>query len=343
MIDDALRDALDVIRAIRGLPGDAARARVAALAARHPALRLHLVPERDEYSGRMEYGLLVRAPDVETAYLTARAPSATPWLLHQVHDFREGVLLAVDGESLSVGDAIAALDEHLAHASLRERMVTTCILNRHLREHRYEVSDDELQAAVDEFRQRRGLHTAEATDRWMQATGTSHARLEQLAGTAVQVRKLRRDVCADRVEAELRAHADAFATAALIRIRVASAERARAARPDDLDRAGFLALAETMIAEELRGAAAGGVLDSVVVTRGELEPAFGDAVFAGAGRVVGPYATPDGVFLAYVSAIEPARELDARVRGLVERRCFDAWLDEQRAHASVEWNWGREE
>jgi putative peptide maturation system protein len=329
--------AVSLLREVRGrLPVDT-QARVRELAMRFAPLLIDLLPERDRFSGQLDHGLLIRGA-TETVYVTCRGVAATPWLLHQVHDFREGDLLHVDGESLSVGEAVAALDELLAYTPLRERLIDTCIINRHLKQREYQISDTELQSEVDRLRRRRGLISAEETERWMRAHGVSHARLEAMAAAAARVRRLRHELCAAEIESWYHDHRAELTRAALIRLWFANDGQARRALP----RSDFFALANQLLAEDLRSGARVHRLDTQVVARCEVEAAFGAEVFERAGGIVGPQTTAEGAFLAYVSAIEPARELDAETRDLIERRLFAGWLCDQRERACVEWNWAHE-
>jgi putative peptide maturation system protein len=338
-LDEALREGLALLGQLRGVERQKAEAHARALAARHAPLALRLVPERDEYTHVLEYGLLLEEPQGETVYLTARSKSATPWLLHQVHDFREGVLLVVDGEDLSVGEAVAQLDELLDHVSLRERLIDACILKRRLAVDAPTVSEEELQAAVNDFRQRRGLYSAEATRRWMQAHAMSHARVEAIAASAVKVRKLRRALVGAKVEGYFAAHRDDLARASLLRLRFANVELARRARPRCSSLAELLALGQELLANDLRTGDSGERIDTLVVHRRELEPEEDAAIFERTKSIVGPLVTPQGAHLAWVMATEPAHQLDARTRDVIERRLFADWLRGERERATIEWSW----
>ena len=76
---------------------------------------------------------------------------------------------------------------------------------------------------------------------------------------------------------------------------------------------------------------------------GLLGGAVDAAVFERPKRLVGPWLTAAGAYLAWVVSIEPARELDARTRDVVERRLFADWLREQREQATIEWNWSHDD
>ena len=342
-VDAAVNDALALLRALDGVARPEAQLRAAALAARHRPLELRLVPERNEHTGALDYGVLVRAPADETVYVTARRPSATPWLLHQVHDFREGTLLTVDGQPLSVGEAVAMFDELLEHTSVREQMIDACLVKRLLADDPPPVDDDELQDAVNEFRQRRGLLSAEATRSWMRAHGMSQTRVEAIAASAVRVRKLRRARVGGAVDDWFATHGHELARASSVRLRLGNVELARRALPRCTTLATLLALGEELLAHDLDTGDCGQRIESIVVHRGELPAADDAAIFARAGRVVGPLVSLAGVHLAWVSAIAPAHALDARTRDIVERRLFGDWLRAQREQSTIEWNWSHDD
>jgi putative peptide maturation system protein len=340
-VDAAAAEAVALLRRVRGLAATEAEAQLRELRQRLPALTLDLLPERNAYNGAREYGVLVRAEE-ETAYVTCRGRESTPWLLHQVHDFRESILLFVDAEALSVGEVVAALDEWLEHASLCSRLIDTCIINRELKKRAYVVSDEELQAEVNAMRRRRGLLTAADTERWLRAHGVSHQQLEKMAATGVKVRRLREELCAPSVESHFHAHREALGRAMLVRLRCANVVEARRARARVTSRESFFALSDELLRDDLRQGATAPRLDTRVVTRHDLEPSLAAEVFARAGAIAGPEVTPDGTFLLYVSSIAPAETLDPELRQVIERQLFAAWLQAQREHATVEWNWGRD-
>jgi putative peptide maturation system protein len=259
-----------------------------------------------------------------------------------VHDFREGMLLSVDAEALSVGETVATIDELLEHASLRERLIDACVINGELKRRNYAVSDEELQREMDAIRRRRGLVTAADTERWMRARGMSHQQLEQMAELAARTRQLRRELCAADVETFFAAQRETLERAALVRLRFANAELARRAGARVSSRESFFALAEQLLGQDARHAVTVPRLDGRVVSRHGLEPALAAQIFAGPGTIVGPQVTPDGAYLLYVSAIERARELDTEQRELIERELFARWLERQRALAIIDWNWGRD-
>ncbi len=89
-----------------------------------------------------------------------------------------------------------------------------------------------------------------------------------------------------------------------------------------------------------RQALAGGEALFAVVRRGECSPELATAVFdAAVGEVVGPVHGDGGYAIVRVLELSPAR-LDGPTRLAVERRLFEAWLEERRTAARIEWYWG---
>jgi parvulin-like peptidyl-prolyl isomerase len=77
-----------------------------------------------------------------------------------------------------------------------------------------------------------------------------------------------------------------------------------------------------------------------VLRRAETPAEMADAIFtAAAGDVVGPVRADDGYAVVRVLDFVPAR-LDEPTRRTITKLLFEAWLEERRRSARVEWNWG---
>ena len=333
MISDAVHEVVELLQSFAGAPRADVEPALSALRSRNAPLAIHLVNEHDGYTQRREYGALVRAPGGETAYVTVRAPSATPWLLQQVHRWREGDLLRVDEYVLSVVDAVGALDGLFAQPRVQARLVDLCILRREITARGITVGDAEMQAAVDELRRAHGLLSVEATERWLRDRGIPYAELERHAQFHAQTKRLRGVVVGHLVAGYFAEHADAVWRATLLRVWFSDAERARAAIGEgELSAAGFLGLVSRV----------GASIESAVVTRAELSPLEVTALFDRPGVVVGPLDGERGAYVAYVAMIDRASQLDEPTSARIEKILFDAWMAERRAGATIEWNWGRD-
>ncbi len=238
-------------------------------------------------------------------------------------------MLRVNGTELDIERAVSTLDVLWQDTGLATRLVNACIVEEAVTTAGGDdLTDAELQAAMDAFRRARGLITARQVEEWMAERGLTHGRLEQLVTVEANLAELRRRVAGDQVEGYFAEHRGDLDRVRVVRIRYA--DRTAAATAADRLRAGAdpAALATEAALAGLATARIEGVL------REELSSAE-----AGPGSVLGPDQIDGGFWVTAVLAVEPAT-LDDSTRQLVERRVFDAWLRDRRRDAHLEWFWG---
>ena len=334
-----LDDALDFLT---GLAADdaapmAARERLDALRARHPAVRLRLVWQREEYDGSLQYDLLIIRADGDVVSLAFCPDRALPWSFRGGHRASERLLLRVNGIPMEIDQAIACLDFLWDEAPLADRLVTACLLRQELEEMPVTLGAEELQEAMDAFRRARGLLTAAATGEWMARRGLSHGGLEQLVAVEAAVAALRRRETAGQIQAYFEAHRQSLATARFARLVFPTHGAALSVVREIRDGADFFAVAERSFAEG-RLAPSTGLF--CVARRDELAEGIAGPVFAApTGATLGPFATDDGYAVIRIIMVEDA-VLDEATAALIERRLFDRWLEPRRRSARVEWFWG---
>jgi putative peptide maturation system protein len=334
-----LEDALEYLVGLAAGDADTttAQRRLHELRAKHPEAKLRLLWQREEYDNSRHYDLLLVRPDRGTVSLSYCADRALPWPLRGGQRISERLLLRVNGTTMEVDQAIACLDFLWDEARLADRLVTACLVRQCLEEDPVELTDAELQHAMDAFRRAHGLLTVPATRDWMARHCLSHADLEQLVAGEAAVARLRRRETADEVRTYFDHHRPGLETARLTRLLFA--ERTAADRFTETVREGqdFYAAAERAAADGLLAAA---VSLFEPVRRDELDPHIAEAVFtAGPGAVVGPVPSNGGHAVLRVVACDPA-VFDEATADLVQRRVFDAWLERRRRSARVEWFWG---
>jgi putative peptide maturation system protein len=310
----------DALAYLAGLDGEqasppAAQCRLHALRAAHPAARLRLVWQREEFDGSHHYDLLISCPARGTVSLSYCPDRALPWPFRGGHRVSERLLLRVNGADMELDHAIACLDFLWDESPLAERLVTACLLREELEADPVELDGDELQGAMDAFRRARGLLAPAATSEWMARRCLSHRDLEDLVATETAVARLRKRKAAGRVEGYFDAN-----RRGLERVRVV--ELVFTARAD-AERADTLLEAGAELSALVVGAASGCFRTA---RRDELS-------------LGGPYPTADGHALTRVLAAEPA-VLDEATAEEIERRLFADWLRERRRAARVEWFWG---
>jgi putative peptide maturation system protein len=241
-------------------------------------------------------------------------------------------VVTVNEKSVTVQEALLFLKLAGQHEpDLMTEMVEEQLIAAVMAKEPPEVSDAELQAAADQFRRANRLFSAEATHRWLEETGVSEERFEDLLAHVVQRRKLKERVTADRIEPYFASHREEFTVVRSVRIDVpreaVAADLARVAREQGL-LAAIQAPLRNAVPCELK----------VVVTERhacELPPPLSSAA---PGVIVGPIVEEIGHWVAEVLDRQAA-QLDASIRAVIQKRLFREWLVEQREQATVRWHW----
>jgi putative peptide maturation system protein len=320
----------------QGVEPQEARARIQELGARHPQARIDLVWDRESYEDRAHYDALLEHEGRGTISLAFCPDRGLPWPLRGVQRWSEYELLRVNQSLLRVDEAIDLIDFVWNEEPLLRRLIDTCLMRETLEKEPIEVSDQELQAAMDEFRAARGLHSREQMLAWMKDRGLDLSRLEQHLEWETMKAHLRRKVVAHRVEgyfATARSTLDVVDFAELV-----FEDPAEASQVADRLRRGtadFFAIAAEAFVQ--RG---GRARLFTRASRDELAPAAAQALFgAGTGAIVGPVLVDRTSRIYRVLALRPA-ELDRATRDRIEQKLFDEWMAERRSSARIEWNWG---
>ncbi|MBB2910487.1 putative peptide maturation system protein [Streptosporangium becharense] len=343
-----LSDVLAHLHRLRDEEPVTARRLTTELRRAHPDVPMRLVWQQDFPGGPFHYDMLITAGDgtVSVAFAPDRA---LPWPLRGSRHAGEHVLLRVDGEDVTVEQAMTVLDVLWADPSLTTRLVNAALVEQELARHPVELPAAELQEAMDAFRRARGLLTVEATRAWMAERGVGDARLEEIVTAEASVARLRTRLVGGAVEDAFAADSRGWDGLRVLRARYADHEAARAAvarhagvdrepmadrEPiadrGDADRGDADVLA-SMIAEVLEH---GADVRVERVRRRDLGPG---AAGAGVGDLLGPQGREPAV--TRVLEVHSA-ELDHVTRREIERVLFDRWLMRRRAEARLEWLWG---
>lgn len=319
-------------------PGEA-KSRMRELRQRHPETELELVWEEEAFERAVHYDALLQLQEgtVSLSFCPARA---LPWPLRGVHRWSEADLVRVNHAVLKVDQAIACLDFVWNEARIMDRLVNVCLIEQALEKDPVHLSAVEVQEAVDGFRRARGLCTAEATFRWMERHGITPEHLESLATDQAVVAKLRERVTAGRVEGYFERHRADFDTASIACLVLPDEAAARevyaALCRGELD--FYEAAARQFMTAGEREPASAGLFETL--RRREAPPELRDVLFGAApGELLSPVPFRDGSAVIRVLSVTPAR-LDDRTRGAIRNLLFDAWLEERRRAARIEWNWG---
>jgi parvulin-like peptidyl-prolyl isomerase len=188
------------------------------------------------------------------------------------------------------------------------------------------VTAQELQAAADDFRRRRGLASADAAHAWLARERLSAHDLEAALERDLLLEKLKDHLTRDCLAEHFATHRDGYARARLRQIVVEREDLARELLHQIHDDGADFAELARAHSRHPHGAESG---SPAQVLRRELSAAVARAVFsARAGDVVGPLATPQGFLLLLVQEQRPG-ELDDATAALIRQELFDAWLNDK--------------
>lgn len=353
-----LTDVLSCLEGIakEGMAPSHAHGRMNALRSRHPSASIELVWDEQAFDGSRHYDALVRPPGFDgTVSLSVCHDQALPWPLRGLQPWRDSELLRVNGVVMPVEIAIKNLDLLWQRKPLMQRLIDSCLVEAELERRQIEVTDAEVQAAVDDIRRRRGLLTAADTHAWLAESGMSMQGLTDLAGRLARAAKLRELIVAEDVEYCLETRREDFDR---INTRVLQTPDARTARQvADAVRDGsrsFLHAAEDAVfadatgrtqffyRKEQRHRLAARMSQEASLFDGK-EPSYArvseQTSSFKAGDLLGPIVEGDERLLINIVSVEPA-DRNPHLRSAVVTRLFDEWLREQRQKARIEWFWG---
>lgn len=318
-------------------PPEQAKARFRPLQERPGGLAMDLIWEVDNYTHETHYDVLLHLPGRGTVSLGFCPDRGVPWPLRHAHHARESDVVRVNGRTLQLQTVMAYLDSLWNDPRSLQDLVDRCLIQEAVEDRAITTNDADLQQAMDAFRREHGLHTAEATYRWLELRGWPPERLEENVSARLVAQKLRDGITAGRVESYFDEHRAELDTAHLARIRVTDEVTAR--QLGEQVRSGALDFFEAALQRFLLGAA--GVKDLfLVVRRRSLSARQAQAIFtASPGEVVGPLASGEGYDVVRVLQHSPA-QLDEPMRTVIKQILFDEWLAERRRQAKVEWFWG---
>lgn len=322
---------------------DSALARLAGLRARHPGADIDVVWEQQAFDGSTHFDALIRPDAGKTISVSVCRDHALPWPLRGLQRWKDSDLVRVNGVVLSVADAIAQLDVLWERVPLMQRLIDRCLVDEALVREPVDVTDDEIQQALDAMRRGRGLLSVADLEAWMKDSGATWQMLEAMATQLARTAKLRERTVGDRVDEVLAHELSTFDMIAVATAQARSEQTAAAVR--DAALRGGRSLLEA--SQHVFAQRPDGEMETSLrrVRRHRLDAALDRAIAAAGGagdtgQLVGPVPVGDGFMLAQVLAVEPAVPGDPELRRLVAARLFDDWLREQRRSARIEWFWG---
>jgi putative peptide maturation system protein len=321
-------------------PGEA-KARLRSLQQQCPDAELDLLWEEESYDRSVHYDILLHLAREGTVSLSFCPDRALPWPMRGVQRWSEADLLRVNSTVLTIELAIAYLDFVWDESRIVNRLINVCLVQETLDKDPIELSDTELQRAMDGFRRAHKLYTTEQTYRWMEKHGMDHEHLEQYVADDAKVAKLRDRITADRIDDYFAAHRADFDTACIAQITFPDEQSAyqageliRSGAMDFYEAAQHQFLTKIEYGEQRRNE-----LFSVVQRR-QLAPEPENAIFsAPSGTVLGPLHTEEDYTLVHVLSVIPAH-MSEQTQSAIKKILFDEWLAERRQAARIEWYWG---
>ncbi|MFN7926961.1 MAG: peptidylprolyl isomerase [Blastocatellia bacterium] len=249
------------------------------------------------------------------------------------NNVREFVALVVNDEAMTLADVLRAA-QFRGHLGFLQRIADAALIRQAAAQQGIEATDEELQAAADQFRTHHELHKATELLAWLEQRHLSLTAWETGLEEDLLAEKLRARLTEGKVEMYFAQNRLSYDTATISRLVVAQESLAKELRSQMVEEdADFYALAR---AHSLDAASrpAGGYVG--VVRRTDFTSTLEAAVFgATIGAVVGPFKTDAGWELVKVEARQTA-QLDDATRAQVAATLFDEWLTESRHKARIQ-------
>ncbi|MFI6176464.1 hypothetical protein ACIA8R_13115 [Nonomuraea sp. NPDC051191] len=313
----ALESGVNLLRGLarRRSAVEEARRTAAAWAQAHPRLGAQLVTSPRPGSPVVDYDLLIDHPSGGTIMLAVQAEDGTSWLVDHSTHWAAGYVLTVDGTHVSASEAMLML-RSLTRPGLssQEELVRFCVLRNAAEQE--DVGLEEVQAAADGFRRRRGLLGHDAMLEWLDRMGmTAEAFHEHMTMTAKDQR-FRGRMRAELAPAYLDRHRDRFAQV----------------------RAAWVLSDAPVEAAELDGSLAGRWDLRLTRTRtlaGELPEPLRDVP---AGGAAGPVPFEEGFLTGQVLERQEA-VADAATLKAAGEAAFDEWVTDAAREAHITWHW----
>jgi putative peptide maturation system protein len=338
-----LSDTLDCLMELAGqnVAPDAARERFRRFQQQHHTTPMDLVWEVERIDGSVHYDALLHLPGEGTVSLSFAPDRALPWPVRGTRRWDESTLLRVNQEFVNMEQAVACLDFLWQEAPLMKRLIHVGLIQEELKRNPFDLSDDELQQAMDAFRRTHKLYRAADLPVWLERHGLTHEKLEKLVGDEAVVDKLRERVTSGQVEPYFDQHHAGFDRVMGLRVEFPDEPSASDALARMISgEIEFHRLAqERFVAAsyERPGAARSGYF---TLRREDADAKVFEAMFsAKPGSVFGPSCESGRWSLAQVLGAGPA-VLDEEMRGEIQKRLFADWLEQRRRQATIEWLWG---
>jgi putative peptide maturation system protein len=317
---------------------DAARSKLHVLRGLHPNLSMDLFFQEEPYDHTVHYDLLLHEVGEGSLSLSFCPEHTLPWPLRGAHSSREQDLVRINDVLLTVGDAIAHMDFILNEQDFATQIIDKGLISQELQENPIDLTDAEMQAAMNDFRILHKLFTANATQQWMKDRGLTHERFETLVKDYASIAMLRKRVAAGRAEAYFQQHQSTFESAQVAYVILADWQSMQNMFESiTQQKVSFFGALEKQLVDNPQH-----IIEQSLLQRSYYQdwPLPKDKIFAASiGEVLEPIEIDTGFALIKVINRNSAT-LTPDIEMTIQHLLFQEWLDDKRQAASIEWYWG---
>jgi putative peptide maturation system protein len=222
--------------------------------------------------------------------------------------------------------------------SIATQIIHKALVSQELQENPIDLTDVELQAAMNDFRVLHQLFTANATQQWMKDRGLTHERFEALVKDSASVAKLRKQVTTGKVEAYFQQHQSTFESAQVAYVILSDWQSAQNMFESiTQQKVSFFGALEKQLVDNPQH-----IIEQSLLQRSYYQdwPLPKDKIFAASiGEVLDSLKIDTGFALIKVINRISAT-LTPDIEMMIRELLFEEWLEDKRQQASVEWYWG---
>lgn len=241
------------------------------------------------------------------------------------------VALQLEGKSFSLASVLRFANMQGSFSAIDD-YITNALIAAYAKEQRISASQEEIQAAVVNWRVEKEQYQISQTEKWLAERSLSTSDLVDYATMEILKDRVREHVASGKVERYFAEHRSQFDMVALSRIVVNERWLAREIRFKTMEGAEFFLLAREYSTDELSRLAGGfvGRLERAQLPRAIAEQAFGSVP----GTVAGPLEIDKKFYVIKIEEVYPA-ELNEEIRTRIERILFEEWLSSKRKQANA--------
>ena len=246
-------------------------------------------------------------------------------------DLQHATIGTVNGKEISAAEALRSMKLSNRLWAL-ESSLEDMVVEERAKQQGLTVEAGELQTAADDFRRQRGLHSAAATEKWLEEARLSLEDFEQMLERQLLREKLKAQAIPDdAVERHFAENRQMYESAELSQFHVGTRGKAEELLAQINDEGADFAELASQHASDDAARSNGGRVGQV--NRKALSPEVEGVVFgAKAGEVVGPLETDQGWCLIKVWSLHQPT-LDAAMTQRIREQLFREWLNENAREA----------